>query len=287
MASSFRMHRRRSSLNAHDRTAILQNTIQTVQRLQVTLSRFEAESAWTHQLLTYLVRLSQCEPVETPEDQFNQVYILRKWLFWVPVSLLQRQGAQGPAMLTLAYFYAVAVTLEPLFPDLGSSFCAAIALPPLENIISITEAMRVEKSMDQSSVEVAAMMQFPQSAALYYRSRFAQTEQQAAPCDASFSGGTPDSLHYSNFGNLSPAFAPSPLHYGSSYQSSISPATPAFLEVPAPRTSFTHGSESWGPVPPPGYAPQGYALPEEQQSYGGMPMDGFRSGCVPPAPVWT
>lgn len=287
MASSF-MLRRQASMSSNDRTAILQNAIQTVQHLQVSLIKHETESTWIQQLLTYVTSLSQCEQAQTPEEQFNQVYILRKWLFWVPISLLQGRDVQGPALLTLSHFYAVAVALEPLFPDLGSSFCAAMALPPLENIIRFTEAMQIDQSMDRSATELAAMMQYPRTTVLCYRHRFSQTQQQQTPAEATFAGINPEALGYSNLGNLSPAFAPSPLNYGSSYQSSASSTSAAstYLELPDAQSGFSYGTQSWGVVPSPAFSPQGYGLSDEQ-AYGGIAMDDYRDGLVPPAPIWT
>jgi hypothetical protein len=98
------------------------------------------EAYWVDQLLSYLQRLQATPPAQSPEEQFSQSYMMRKWLFWVPVSLLQRQGGKGPAMLTLAHFYATALTLEPLFPDLGASFCSALALPARFQLPQPTDA---------------------------------------------------------------------------------------------------------------------------------------------------
>ncbi|KAK6432787.1 hypothetical protein LTR95_011039, partial [Oleoguttula sp. CCFEE 5521] len=141
VAGSFRAHRRRSSADGATRAALLQEITQALDLLRIFLAGHELETHWVAQLQDYVQRLQACEPARTPEEQFSHMYMLRKWLNWVPVSLLRRPGGKGPAMLTLAHFYATALTLEPLFPDLGASFCSATALQPLEAIIGVTTAM--------------------------------------------------------------------------------------------------------------------------------------------------
>jgi hypothetical protein len=254
------------------------------------------EAYWVDQLLSYLQRLQATPPAQSPEEQFTQSYMLRKWLFWVPVSLLQRQGGKGPAMLTLAHFYAAALTLEPLFPDLGASFCSALALPALENIINVTTAMRSEQGLDSASSEIASLMQFPQQAAFNYRSQLMQSHpgvsMQPTPITYDFSA---DMSNYAATGNLSPAFAPSTPHYTPS-ASSLSSSSTAYLEVPSSQnsqTGFSYGTSSWGAMPSPGFPPQAYTSGLEGGdmydmsglSLGGVP--GFRGGFVSPLPIWT
>lgn len=288
ITEAFRAHRRRSSMNLTDRNVVLQNNIQSVQRLQVGLVGHDVESQWTGQLLSYLYRLQSTPPAQTPEDQFNHLYMLRKWLFWVPVSLLHRQGSKGPAMLTLAHFYATALTLEPLFPDLGASFCSALALAPLEAIVSVTNAMQSAQTMDGVSLEIASMMQFPQQAAYSYRNR--TTEAQPGVTvkqEMDMYNFSPEAIGYS-IGNLSPAFAPSTPHYASASASASSSSTP-FLEVPTSQglSGFGYGTSSWGAMPSPGFPPQAYMDDAQLYDVSGLSLGGFRGGFVSPTPIWT
>jgi hypothetical protein len=255
------------------------------------------EAYWVEQLLSYLHRLQATAPAQTPDEQFQQSYMLRKWLFWIPISLLQRQGGKGPAMLTLAHFYSAALTLEPLFPDLGASFCSALALPALENIISVTSAMRAEQGMDNAASEISTLMQFPQQAAYNYRSNLMHSRpgasMQTAPIPYDFNA---DLINYAATGNLSPAFAPSTPHYTPSASASSS-STP-YLEVPSShssQTGFGYGTSSWGAMPSPGFPPQAYSSGLEGDMYdmtglslGGVQgMPNFHGGFVSPLPIWT
>lgn len=285
VANAFRNHRRRPSVNPTERAAVLHRTVQALQRVQMALVGHELELHWLNQLITYVQRLQSLNPPQTPEEQFSQLYYLRKWLFWVPVSLLQRPGGQGPAMLTLAHFYATSLTLEPLFPDLGSSFCSALALQPLEAIVRVTDAMQSDQAANFAFNEIMNLMQFPRQTAVNYRTRAIQTQQLVMQQESPIMNISPETWSYVSNGNLSPAFAPSPLHYGSSQSASASQSP--FLEVPMPQAGFSYGMQSWGVAPSPGFPSQNYNSQEEQM-YGYMqPMGGFRGGFVPPAPIWT
>jgi hypothetical protein len=88
----------------------------SLQRLQPYLNRNDQETKWVDQLKGYLDRLRVSNDPQTPEEQFNQLYALRKWLFWVPISLLAAKRGDVNVLVVLAHFYATALALEPMFP---------------------------------------------------------------------------------------------------------------------------------------------------------------------------
>lgn len=202
-------------------------------------------------------------------------------------------------MLTLAHFYSAALTLEPLFPDLGASFCSALALPALENIISVTSAMHTGQGMEAAASEIANLMQFPQQAAYNYRSNLIQSRPGASmPPTAVAYDFNADLINYAATGNLSPAFAPSTPHYTPSASASASSSSTPYLEVPSSHSSqsgFGYGTSSWGAMPSPGFPPQAYTSGLEGDMYdmtgfslGGIQgMPDFRGGFVSPLPIWT
>ena len=281
VASALRVHRRHPSIDPTERSTILFNVTKALQRLQVALSNQDVELGWINQLLAYVQRLQSLNSAGTPEEQFGQLYYLRKWLFWVPVSLLQQQGGQASAMLTLSHFYATAIALEPLFPDLGSSFCGAIALPQLEAIINTIDVMQSQRAMNTASMEITNLLHFPRQSAINYRARATQIVQASLQQSAPSFNPMEGSWAYPSIGNISPAFAPSTPHYTTS-QSSSSGQSP-WLEVPTTLSGFAHGTQSWG-MASPGFP---LASQTEEQLYGYMSsMGGFRGGFVT-TPVWT
>lgn len=282
-AASFQTHRRRHSMSSAERNVVLQNTIHALQRLRLALAGHDNELRRTSELLEYVQRLQGADPPASAEEQFNHLYYLRKWMFWVPVSLLQQEGGgQGPAVMTVAHFYSTVLDLEPLFPDLGSSFCAAMALPALESVFSTMSTMGASQQMNPLVQEIVGMMQHPQNAALNYRSRAMLAQTLMMP-QMPITTITPDALSYTTVGNLSPAFRPLPLD-NPTPQSSGSYSS--YLEVPGPssNSSFSYGTQSWGTASSPGFTtmPSEYGMPDET-SYGG-----FQAGLVAsPAPIWT
>ncbi|CAK4030053.1 related to UPC2 Regulatory involved in control of sterol uptake [Lecanosticta acicola] len=281
LAGSYIPNRQMTCPESVERYSILTNAVQSLQQLQRALMGHEGESYWIGQLLDYIQRLQASSPAQSPDEQFSHLYLLRKWLFWVPVLLLERQGGQGPAMLTLSHFYAVALALEPLYPDLGSAFCARLALAPLETIITVTEAMQSQRVMDQNTMEIASLMRFPQQMAMNFRSKMMEMQQAGMASDPTLLHLSPETLSYTSIGNLSPAFAPSPLH---SQGGQLASSQSSYLEVPTTQSGFTYGTQSWGAMPSPGFPP---LASQDDQLYGGYSLGGFRGGFVTPAPVWT
>jgi hypothetical protein len=279
---SFRAHRRRPSISPSERNNILQRAGNSLRSVQYALNGHETERDWITQLLDYVQHLQTLPPAQTPEEQFGQLYYLRKWLFWVPVALLQRSEGQGPAMLAIAHFYATALALEPLYPDLGPSFCSVMALPPLEAIVQVTDSMQSEQTMNTGPMEVVGLMQFPKQMSLHYRARsFQETQQVNSPQGDSYTNMNQGNLGRTSTGNLSPAFVP-PNLYGSASQSSASHAS--YLEVPTAQQGFSYGVQGgWG-IPSPGLPAQSYQT-QDEQTYGYM--GSYSSGGFVPAPIWT
>jgi hypothetical protein len=141
-----------------DQVATLQAIIRPLQRLQHSIVGLGLEAYWVDTLLSHLQRLKITSPAQAPEDQFSQLFALRRWLFWVPVSPLKYRGIEGPAILVLAHFYAASCILEPLFPDLGTSFCSALSLPALENIIQVAAVMRLDHGLGSAWSEIMMLM---------------------------------------------------------------------------------------------------------------------------------
>ncbi|KAK4995145.1 hypothetical protein LTR66_004972 [Elasticomyces elasticus] len=282
--------RRTPAENALERCSTLQSIAGSLQRLGRYLNGQDLEVSWIEQLIDYIQRLQTSRPAQNSEETFNHVYMLRKWVHYVPISLLQSQGGKGPALLTIAHLYAVNLSLEPFFPDMGP-FYASTTLPPLEEIIQVTDAMRSERGMGQSAHEIAALMQFPRQAAASYRERiYDAQQQQQAQLQQVPSLSTPDlgdnyfsakytTMSYNGaYGNPSPALTPAALHVAPNAISSAS----SYLEVPTPPTVFdARGFEfvtsEWGALPSPGFPPRGPGVQEQQSNgyVGVTPFGGF------------
>ena len=295
----------RSLPTFQERQATLSGIISALQRLQPFLTGHETESQWISQLLGYIRTLLSSPPAQTPAEQFDQLYRLRKWVLFVPSLLLDEPVVEGPAILVLAHLYATALAIEPLFPSLGIGFCAAISFGPLEKIIQMTAPMQMEQHFGQTALEIGSLMHFPQQAAATYRARLhwaqqhqiAESRMQSPPQQlASFSSSAMmdmGSMAYTPFANMSPGFVPSSLsaHPRLSSPGSHSP----YLEVPTAGTTYdptgySYGAAEWGGAPSPAFPPQPYMSQEEEQGYDsgiGRPYGGSSGGFVNAPPIWT
>ncbi|KAF1954715.1 hypothetical protein CC80DRAFT_114197 [Byssothecium circinans] len=279
---------------------VLSDIQESLQRLQpyLSLNRHEQEGKWVDQLRGYIDRLMNAGPASTTEEQFGQLYALRKWLFWVPISLLAAKRADATVLVVLAHFYATALALEPLFPDIGAVFCANLALGPLEQIILLVQGYQ-NPSYDDRTQSVSYLIQFPSDIATSFKTRREWARQQAeegSPIQQSAYGLETLNLdiqnqiaQYSYGQSLSPAFAPSPLSIFPVTGLSSGQTSP-YLEVPrttveqygSSTASYTSPLGSPATVPPP-YPP----LEVEHAFNFGMPMYHPSGFVTTPSTIWT
>ncbi|KAH7407025.1 hypothetical protein DE146DRAFT_606989 [Phaeosphaeria sp. MPI-PUGE-AT-0046c] len=262
----------------------------SLQRLQPYLSRSDQETKWVDQLKGYLDRLRTSGQPQTPEEQFNQLYALRKWLFWVPISLLAAKRGDVNVLVVLAHFYATALALEPMFPDVASVFVADLSLRPLENIIQVAQAYQDPRFASDMQT-MSYLVQFPIDIVAAYKSRrdwsrqhttnISPIQQPSYPLETINLDLENQLAQYSYGQSLSPAFAPSPLTFLPSGISST-PTSP-YLEVPR-TTVDAFGTTSYAtPLGSPAAVLPPYSAPHEHAFTFGMPSGyGFVA-----TPIWT
>lgn len=273
----------------------------SLQRMQPYLNRNEQETKWVDQLKSYLDRLRASSQPQTPEEQFNQLYALRKWLFWVPISLLAAKCGDVNVLVVLAHFYATALALEPMFPDVASVLVADLSLRPLEEINQIVQGFQ-DTRYDSRIQTMSYLVQFPNDMVASYKTRREWTRQQMAAMSTiqqpayameSINLDFENQIAQYSYGqsqSLSPAFAPSPLTFLTPSMSST-PTSP-YLEVPravadayssnsyASSSSYASPLGSPAALLPPYTAPQDHAYTQY-----GM-HTGYPSGFVA-TPIWT
>jgi hypothetical protein len=282
----------------------------SLQRMQPYLSRNDQETKWVDQLKGYLERLRTSNQAQTPEEQFNQLYALRKWLFWVPISLLSAKRGDVNVLCVLAHFYATALALEPMFPDIASVFVSDLSLLPLQEIVTVVQGYQ-DPRYDSRLQTMSYLVQYPIDMVSSYKTRRDWTRQhntavspiqQPSYALESINVDLENQIaQYSNYGqahSLSPAFAPSPLGFLPPGMAST-PTSP-FLDIPRTTAdayvSSTYATSSY---PSSSYASSNYATPmgspanallppyaapsEHAYTYG---MSGYTSGFVA-TPIWT
>ncbi|KAF1947426.1 hypothetical protein EJ02DRAFT_333941 [Clathrospora elynae] len=271
----------------------------SLQRLQPYLVRNDQETKWVDQLKGYLDRLRESNQPQTPEEQFNQLYALRKWLFWVPISLLAAKRGDVNVLVVLAHFYATALALEPMFPDVASVLVADLSLRPLEEIVQLVQGFQ-DTRYDSRIQTMSYLVQFPIDMVSSYKtqrewsrqhmSAISPVQQPAYALETINLDLENQIAAYSYGQSLSPAFAPSPLTFLPPGMSST-PASP-YLEVPrstvdayGTASSYASSSSYASPLGSPAAVLPPYSAPQEHAFGFGM-QSGYPGGFVA-TPIWT
>ncbi|KAK8245227.1 hypothetical protein HDK77DRAFT_376253 [Phyllosticta capitalensis] len=264
--------------------ATLQLVHANIERLQPYLVNYEQESKWLDQLKGYIERLRVSNPPQTPEDQFQQLYALRKWLFWVPISLLSARSGDVNVLLVLSFFYAVAVAIEPVFSDIGASFCADNALIPLEEIVRCIDALQAGHGYAHNMQTVAFLMDFPRETASNYRTRREWNRQHNVDLHLEQNPYGLETLNldlenqiaeYGYGQSLSPAFAASPLHVQTPVHVQtpggiMSEARSPYLEVPRSAVDYVRPASAYSsPLNSPAATSLGYGHDDSVFGFGG------------------
>ena len=143
----------------------------TLQRLRQHFSQNQELAARISQLLNFTVTLRNDYPLQVPEEAFERLQPLRSWLFWLPPMMFRAGQFELGAMAVLSHFFAVALTLEPLFPELGAAFIGTMSISPMEDMQHLLIARRIDHPHDTSIQAALSLMDFPSQALLDYKQR--------------------------------------------------------------------------------------------------------------------
>jgi len=302
LAQSFSLEgRKRTMPGSQERFTSLQNILEQLQSLRPVCAGLQLELGWVEQLCDYVERLQASEPARTPEEQFNHLYVLRKWLHWVPVQLLQQRPVTAQAVLLTGYFYATALALESLFPDIGPIFCAEACLRPLEAVIQRSIHYQGQLTYAGGTVEIAPFLAWPRDVLYSYRQRHPWT--QHSPVATTHIPQAPilnvDVAAYGTASvNPSPGFVPSQMHLTAT--EAHSRAQSPYLDVPGAQyaldlSGYSAGTGGmWGAFPSPSIPPTDFGMHglEHQQSHESFGFEeepglGITRGGFVPTSIWT
>ncbi|KZF24306.1 hypothetical protein L228DRAFT_94077 [Xylona heveae TC161] len=86
------------------------------------------------ELLKFLENLRTCPPGPASSDQYRVLHPLRSWLFWLPSAVVDLSNKDVIVMITLAHFFAVALSVSPIFPKVEQSFLASVRVAAITSI---------------------------------------------------------------------------------------------------------------------------------------------------------
>lgn len=64
------------------------------------------------------------------------------WLFWLPPQLFRPDTLDIGAVTVMSPFYAAALALEPVFPEIGEAYLGSLAILPIEKMHQMLLARR-------------------------------------------------------------------------------------------------------------------------------------------------
>ena len=271
--------------------SVLQQCLQSCDSFVPYLAGRGQDIRLIEQLKDYIRRLLGVRPAFSPQEQFNHLYALRKWLFHVPVICLRSQNKDLVTLVVIAYYYAVAIQMETLFPNVARAFCSGVSEAPLTEITAVFDRQLTSNPQDESLQTQSTLLTFPRQALAAYQARTQERRNsELSGSEPSFEGFR-EQLAYSIEGQgisaqRSPGFAPitdrpREVSRASSAQSSM------YLEVP---TLASDPPQEYATVSTTGGLP--WTMEPEEMSYGEMAAD-LPGGFVPLHPshgqqaLWT
>lgn len=129
------------------------------------------EEKGLNDLINFIQNLQHYVPIQSPEDQFEFIYPLRAWLFFLPIDFLKRVKRDPSVMILLAHFYGVALAVEPLFPAVGAAYFGTMSVGPIEEIHKTLLRRHAERTEDESLEWPISLMEFPLDMVQEFRQR--------------------------------------------------------------------------------------------------------------------
>ena len=139
--------------------------------LSLRLGNNEELSEHTRQLLEYVRQLQHSLPIPSPEQAFARLQPLRELIFWLPPMVLQSGESDLAALTVLSHLYATALTLEPLFPEIGGAYLGTMCLAPIERIHDILRSRRNSQPQENSYQVALSLVEVSMQMVSAYKSR--------------------------------------------------------------------------------------------------------------------
>lgn len=110
-------------------------------------------------LLNFGQQLLQDLPV--PADvAFKRLTQLRDWVLWFSAVTMEGGASDYVALSVLCQYYGVALSIEPIFPEIHSMFSALVA-EPMVHIKKVVESQRLSEAVPTSVQIAETLMEAP------------------------------------------------------------------------------------------------------------------------------
>ncbi|KAJ5737312.1 C6 transcription factor RosA-like [Penicillium malachiteum] len=142
---------------------------QTIRALQTNIdlvSHIPPNSDQLRRLIQFLNRFRSEFLNQTPDMIFEELQTLRRWIFWLPISMFRDSGLDLITLAVLAQFFVASVVLLPFYPnaiETGDAFLCALSIGPIKEISRILAARCTPDPLSINHPLGALLMQFPKS----------------------------------------------------------------------------------------------------------------------------
>ncbi|KAI0997070.1 hypothetical protein K3495_g11117 [Podosphaera aphanis] len=132
------------------------------------------------QLLSFTLRVQGASPNITPKERFEILNPLRAWLLWKPVAFLRQSRGSLSALVTIAYYYTIALVVEPFFPEVGTAYFGTLCLNPIHEILRQFSFYLSEYTVAPTD-RLNSLMKFPEEIVNYFENRIGLIRTNLSP----------------------------------------------------------------------------------------------------------
>lgn len=153
--------------------------------LQLRLSNSEELAVHASHLVEYLQHIQQDLRIQGPEHAFSRLQPLRDLIFWLP-PLILRPGESDLAPLALLshlYASAIAVAIEPFFPEIGGAYLGSMSVLPLECVHNVLRTRQTRQPQDNGIQVALSLTDVPARILTSFRMRQRHNSQGASTMD--------------------------------------------------------------------------------------------------------
>ncbi|KAK4556859.1 hypothetical protein LTR86_005839 [Recurvomyces mirabilis] len=110
------------------------------------------------------------------DTQLKMIYPLRWWFRFIPTSFLQPQTTDPWVMVVVAFYYLIALAIDPIMPALGVAYFTEAKAVMIETIGHFLESA-ADVPLDTAVITPYSMTEMPRSWAREYKEEHMSTEQ--------------------------------------------------------------------------------------------------------------
>jgi hypothetical protein len=139
----------------------LQCASDQLQHVKTILERGKEDLKAISQLMGSLRRVRILTASQTAAQRFKMLNPLRAWLLWLPVIYLQQAQESPYVLLILAFYYTMALVIEPIFPEVGTGYFGSLSLAPIEEIAQRLFSISLLETSDHHHQTVLVLIEYP------------------------------------------------------------------------------------------------------------------------------